>query len=301
VLPSRLRSVPRCRTDDGSSGLARLGTACETWSRTGVRHDIDLVNPRSDGPSLPVGRGRQPPISLTAELSLTPATAGGVSYNENSGLPAALEELSRVVYEKQQVCRYLVTYQHLCDDAALGGSDSMVDYVRKVGCIQYDPLDVVGRNPDLVLQSRCRSYRKGDIGTYLYADRTLFDVWDKNMSICATSDWAAFERFRRNHLLWCYDHKDVVEAMTAYLMAHDCACSSDFDYEEKVSWHYGPQRLAKAALECMCYAGLAIVHHKKGTRRYYCLSATYVPAQHRTMPSPYDTEEAYYQWGVLCQ
>ncbi|MGH4123205.1 MAG: DNA glycosylase AlkZ-like family protein [Clostridium sp.] len=202
-------------------------------------------------------------------------------------------------YEKQQICNYLVRYQHLCDDSILQVKDSIVEYIRKVGCIQYDPLNVVGRNPDLVLQSRCSCYQKGDIEKYLYSDRVLFDVWDKNMSICAVSDWPYFERYRKSYLNWCNEHKDTIYKITEYLQVNDFACSSDFAFDEKVGWHYGPQRLAKAALECMCYAGIAVVHHKKGTRRYYCLSDTYILEKYFTMQERYTTEEEYFKWVVL--
>ncbi|MDD7794133.1 DNA glycosylase AlkZ-like family protein [Clostridium sp. 'White wine YQ'] len=203
------------------------------------------------------------------------------------------------IYEKQQICKYLVTYQHLSDDTELINKDKIVDYIKKVGCIQYDPLNVVGRNPDLVLQSRLGCYRKGDIEKYLYSDRSLFDVWDKNMSICSVSDWAYFERYRKEYLNWCNNHKDTIDKITEYLRINESACSSDFQFEEKVGWHYGPQRLAKAALECMCYAGLAVVHHKKGARRYYSLADKYIPEKYFFMKDPNDSIEDYYKWFVL--
>lgn len=203
------------------------------------------------------------------------------------------------IYKKQQICNYLIEYQHLSDDSKLQNTDSIVEYIRKVGCIQYDPLNVVGRNPDLVLQSRCSRYQKGDIEKYLYIDRVLFDVWDKNMSICAVSDWPYFERYREIYLHWCNEHKDTIDKITEHLQLNDFACSSDFDFDEKVDWHYGPQRLAKAALECMCYAGLAVVHHKKGTRRCYCLSDKYISEKYFTMPKPDNTDEEYFKWVVL--
>ncbi len=203
------------------------------------------------------------------------------------------------IFEKQQIRNYLVAYHHLSDEWALKNMEDIVAYIGKVGCIQYDPLDVVGKNPDLVLQSRYGSYRKGDIDRYLYSDRTLFDVWDKNMSICATSEWPYFEKHRKQYLKWCHEHKETIDKITGYLRTNDFACSSDFDFEEKVGWHYGPQRLAKAALECMCYAGLAVVHHKKGTRRYYCLADRFVPQQYFTMCNPNKTDEEYFKWVVL--
>lgn len=203
------------------------------------------------------------------------------------------------IYQKQQICNYLVDYQHLCDDTALESINNIAEYISSVGCVQYDPLDVVGRNPDLVLQSRCNDYRKGAIEKYLYLDRVLFDVWDKNMSICGINDWAYFKRHRKKHLDWCKDHRDTIETITEYLKEKDFACSSDFELEERVAWHYGPQRLAKAALECMCYAGLAVVHHKKGARRYYCLADKYVPEKYFNMEEPNNTEEEYFKWFVL--
>jgi uncharacterized protein len=207
--------------------------------------------------------------------------------------------ISTEVYEKQQICNYLVKYQHLCDDSMIESTDSIVEYIRKVGCIQYDPLNVVGRNPDLVLQSRFSGYEKGDIEKYLYSNRVLFDVWDKNMSICAVSDWPCFERFRKRYLLWCNEHKDIIDIINEYLEVNDFACSSDFAFDEKVDWHYGPQRLAKAALECMCYAGLAVVHHKNGTRRYYGLAHKYIREEHFKMSNPNNTDEEYFKWGIL--
>lgn len=190
-------------------------------------------------------------------------------------------------------------YQHLCDDSTIESIDGIVEYISKVGCIQYDPLDVVGRNPDLVLQSRCSGYQKGDIEKYLYSDRVLFDVWDKNMSICAISDWAYFARHRNGYLHWCIEHKNTIDEIIEYLRVNIFACSSDFEFDEKVRWHYGPQRLAKAALECMCYAGLAVVHHKKGTRRYYCLSDKHIPEKYFTMTDPNLTDGEYLKWVIL--
>ncbi|MEG0774729.1 crosslink repair DNA glycosylase YcaQ family protein [Clostridium sp.] len=207
--------------------------------------------------------------------------------------------ISSTFYTKQEICNYLVAYQHLSDDSILQTNDSIIEFIRNAGCIQYDPLNVVGRNTDLVLQSRCRSYIKGDIEKYLYSDRALFDVWDKNMSICYVSDWPYFERFRKRYLKWCDEHKDTIDMITHYLQINDFACSSDFPFEEKVDWHYGPQRLAKAALECMCYAGLAVVHHKKGTRRYYGLAEKYISQNFYNMPDPNNIDEEYYKWGIL--
>lgn len=47
--------------------------------------------------------------------------------------------------------------------------------MKRAGCIQYDPLNVVGRNADLVLQARISDYSKAMLEKLLYADRVLID------------------------------------------------------------------------------------------------------------------------------
>ena len=71
-----------------------------------------------------------------------------------------------------------------------------MDYVGRVGCIQFDPINVVGRNPDLVLQSRVAGYRPEMLEELLYIDRALLDGWDKVSSIYAAADWPYFARRR---------------------------------------------------------------------------------------------------------
>ena len=200
---------------------------------------------------------------------------------------------------KKQACQFLVLYHHLTECTALCGDEMILNYIRKVGCIQFDPLDVVGKNADLVLQSRCPHYKRGDIEKLLYQDRALFDVWDKNMSICAVEDWPYFSRNRAYIQPYHLKFKDAIETIITHLRENESACSSDFDMNTKVHWYYGAQRLAKASLECMCYAGTAVVHHKKGTRRYYGLAEKWIPPQLLATEDPNRTDEEYYKWIVL--
>ena len=68
---------------------------------------------------------------------------------------------------------FLVNYQNLNMNGNLKGSAGVMTYMQKVRCIQYDPLDVVGRNADLVLQSRITNYRSEVLFDLLYKDRTI--------------------------------------------------------------------------------------------------------------------------------
>ena len=54
---------------------------------------------------------------------------------------------------------------------------------ERLGTVQYDPLNPVGRNPDLVLQARVPGYRVDDWQKAAYTNRLIYDAWDKQSSL----------------------------------------------------------------------------------------------------------------------
>lgn len=59
------------------------------------------------------------------------------------------------------------------------GKKGILGYIHHVGSIQFDPLNVIGYNPDLMLQARINNYKEKDLRELLYKDRKLLDGWDK--------------------------------------------------------------------------------------------------------------------------
>ena len=92
---------------------------------------------------------------------------------------------------KETARSFLVNYQNLNGNGNLKGSAGVTEYMNKVRCIQYDPLDVVGRNADLVLQSRVTNYRSEVLFDLLYKERSLYDAADKMIGIIPTDDYPA--------------------------------------------------------------------------------------------------------------
>ncbi len=60
---------------------------------------------------------------------------------------------------KETAKRFLLSYQNLLPPRRLSGREGILAFVRKVGCLQFDPLNIAGINTDLVLQSRVKNYR----------------------------------------------------------------------------------------------------------------------------------------------
>ena len=83
---------------------------------------------------------------------------------------------------KQQAREFILAKQGLLGVHRFFGKDGAYSYVRQAGCIQYDPVDVCGKNAELTLQSRVKGVSKSMLAELLYQDRKLVDYADKELS-----------------------------------------------------------------------------------------------------------------------
>ena len=102
-----------------------------------------------------------------------------------------------IVIDKRLARRFLLAHLHLLPPRRLHGKQGVLDYVRQVNCIQYDPINAVGQNARLVLQSRVGGFRPSMLDALLYEDRRLIDGFDKQMSIYPAEDWPLFTYYRQ--------------------------------------------------------------------------------------------------------
>ena len=101
---------------------------------------------------------------------------------------------------KQQAARFILCKQGLIGSYRFIGKQGAYDYVRQAGCIQYDPVDVCGKNAELTLQSRVKGFSKSMLRELLYEDRKLIDYVDKELSIWPVEDWPYFSSYRDRSL-----------------------------------------------------------------------------------------------------
>lgn len=200
---------------------------------------------------------------------------------------------------REQARRFLFDYHGLSHEFDSAGKKGILDYIRKVGCIQFDPLNVVGTNPELVLQSRIADFDRRMLWELLYEDRSLVDYWDKNMAIFPMEDWPYFERHRQKHEAWFKKNPAAATAVLEEIRERGPLSSADLNYDEKVDWAWGPTRLARAALEGSYFAGRLVVQRKASGRKYYDLAQRIVPESLYGLRDPFDSDEAYYEWYLL--
>ncbi|MEE5991289.1 MAG: winged helix-turn-helix domain-containing protein, partial [Lachnospiraceae bacterium] len=69
---------------------------------------------------------------------------------------------------KQQAKQFILSKQGLIGQYRFIGKDGAYAYVRQAGCIQFDPVDVCGKNAELTLQSRVKNFKKKMLYDLLY-------------------------------------------------------------------------------------------------------------------------------------
>ena len=202
---------------------------------------------------------------------------------------------------KLRARRYLLSYQGLLKTRRIASVDRIVEFVHKVGCIQYDPLSIVAGNADLVLQSRFSRYDTSLLERSLYTSRRLIDGWDKVASILSVEDWPFFGRHRNAQIMAIAGVSDLAAVRSQILqrLENGALSSNELRVGKKIDWFWGPADLGRAALQAMFHTGELLIHHRVGTRKYYALTETLLPSETIKAPEPHPDDDDYFDWRVL--
>ena len=202
-----------------------------------------------------------------------------------------------------QARRFLLDYQGLNAPFQFQDKPGILDYLDRVGCIQFDPLNIVGHNSDLVLQARVEKFRPEQLKELLYEDRKLLDGWDKNMSIFRIEDWPYFER-RRDAARQRSRKRDgpvqaILPEVRDAILERGPLSSLELELDEKVDWDWSESRLARAALDSMFFWGELVIHHRVHTRKFYDFAWRLLPKELFEAADPNETEARYHDWYIL--
>lgn len=213
--------------------------------------------------------------------------------------------MNTLTISNQAARRFLLAHQFLYPSSQLKGKAGVHTIFERFGCIQYDTINVVGRNADLVLQSRIQNYSPTLLNEMLYTDRTLVDGWDKMASLYQMKDWPFFAR-RRKHM-YEYHHLRAPETaaygekILAVIREQGPVSSLDFKDEEgtQVDWFWAPTKLARATLETLNAKGAVGIHHKINTRRVFDLAENLYPEEYLYAEDPHSKDEDFKRWHIL--
>jgi uncharacterized protein len=180
--------------------------------------------------------------------------------------------------------RFLAIRHLLAPPRALPASpESVLAVVDRLGSLQFDPLNVAGRNHDLVLHARIAGYSRELTDELLYGRRLLFEAYNKALNLLPTSElpyyritWQTGIDGRAGELV--REQAPLAEKVLAEITANGPKCSGDFEREAAIDWWWGPTSAARAVLDALTVCGRLSLARREGNRRYYDLTERLYPA-----------------------
>jgi len=182
--------------------------------------------------------------------------------------------------------RIFLDHHALCEQPT---NRDVAGMVKRLGFVQVDSINTVGRAHDMILYSRGTSYRPKHLAKPLEKDRALFEHWTHDASIIPVDffpHWrlkfdrdrerlsARWQEWRRKGFEQKFD--DVL----GQIAQHGPCCSADVGKDEKRSsggwWDWHP---SKTALEYQWRSGALSVTRREGFRKYYDLTENVFPPE----------------------
>ena len=212
---------------------------------------------------------------------------------------------------KQQARQFILAKQGLIGTYRFTGKQGAYEYVRQAGCIQYDPVDVCGKNAELTLQSRVKGFKKTMLHELLYKDRLFVDYPDKELSIWPSEDWPYFSSYRERSIKSGKSFKGLKrleKEAIEYIDKHGPVSSDTLPIEGEIFWHSSmhwsgnwdkKSPAARSVLEQLYTDGVLVIHHKKGSRKFYDLAEKHLPKNYLEADNPCKDEESFLAWRVL--
>ena len=189
--------------------------------------------------------------------------------------------MDQIAVSKENVRRFLVSRQGFNQEK---GKNGTLEAVRRLECVQIDPVNVVHRNHHLVLYNRVGDYETSYLDALLYEDRAVFEYWCNEKSIIPTEEFRYF-RYRMQNFMEFHspfyeglkakrkELKDEISYVSSSIRVEGPRCARDFEREGKVG-----SKTAQRVLSFLWDCGELMVHHVEKNRRYYDLTERVLPS-----------------------
>lgn len=208
---------------------------------------------------------------------------------------------------KQEAKDFLVNYHFINTKHNLKGIDGIKTIMKRLKTIQYDPLDVVGRNTDLVMQARIPDFKRNQLNKLLYKERYLIDGWDKVMSVYETSDFPLLKRVREKRSL--SEINNLKHHLQIDVLKHTNKIinlfkeegpkfSKDISFGVPQKHFWGQTKESSATLDYLFHKGVIGIHNRKTTHKQYDLLEN-LASSVSNHKDPFKTEEEFLEYYLL--
>jgi len=209
-------------------------------------------------------------------------------------------------YSKEEARHMLCRYHNLDGAEPLCGKKGVEKIMQRIHSIQYDPLNVIARNADLVLQARVKDYRESALYDLLYKEHKLVDGFDKEMCIYDAKDFARFQFVRNEYekyVLPTLKNRNqtgvfnILDDVRDFVEKHGKTGTKDISIGEVRESRWGHKKLSSAALDYLFNTGVLTVADKRGIQKYFDLTERVIDSKN-LFCDPNMTVEEFLEWYV---
>ena len=175
------------------------------------------------------------------------------------------------VWSKEKAIQYLLNYHYIHN----GSSPSIEDVFNRVHSIQYDPLYVVGFQHDLMLQSRVKNYKAGDLYKLMYDDKLYIDHWDRIAAIIDVKDYPNLLPIREKRAESI--KKDVLKYMNYDVTEHEkdildllkdgVSSTKDMKFGKRIDSKWWNSRQSGFTIDYLLQKGEIAINHRIHSNR----------------------------------
>ena len=173
---------------------------------------------------------------------------------------------------------------------------AMLDLVRRIGFVQVDSINTVARAHEMILWSRCQSFRPPVLKRLIEQDRSLWEHWTHDASILPTTLHGVWqhrfardaERLQQNWKRWFRDgYEAQFDTILNRIATQGPVGTGDVGEDEARGkggwWDWHP---SKTALEWLWRTGRLAITRREGFAKIYDLTERVIPEAHRQPVAP---------------
>ena len=171
------------------------------------------------------------------------------------------------------------------------GKEGITKIFDRLKSIQLDTLPIVGRNHDLVFQSRMTDYKEGEFLEYAHKEKIGFEYVDKALCMIRMKDFPLFYSFMKKQGMKHYnqaeekikeEYPEAYDEIVTLFKEKKIISSKEFKDGGKLSLPYMGFKTSKVGgmvLDCLWNRGEAVIHHREKYRRYYSFTEKRIPEE----------------------
>lgn len=199
-------------------------------------------------------------------------------------------ELSR-----NEAQRFLLAKQGLIGNYQFYEKFGVLSFLNRVHAIQYDPVDLCGKNAEIVLHARVGAFQKNMLSELLYSDSELIESYDKKLCIVVQNDWSKLAPVRHYKLTRLKELDglfDIEAEIMSLLSQQKTVCVKSFSSHKRCKWYWRHDAsIYQIALERLFIEGKIRIASREGNIKEYQLNNLF--SDKNSVPN-----DDYYKWHI---